>query len=215
MVGEIGNPRLIIEWWATSSANSTDLEPAQMRSLFCNVQFVLAKARVQLNCYCYTFHVIKKGKWKIFARTALDWTSYTFTQGGGGAQKGYMSPPPHEVTTRHTLPPEKKVNYWSYDSKSVMQKMVTVWVGLIKSYAITECKNGRALVKHGNNLPLIRYQTTPHCDARDSKCQIEPWDERRNLTPYANCKDISFWQCDLCFLAAIQVWVMSFNVTKD
>ena len=32
-------------------------------------------------------------------------------------------------------------------------------------------KNGRALVKHGNILPLIRYQMTPHCDARDSKCQ--------------------------------------------
>ena len=51
------------------------------------------------------------------------------------------------------------------------------------TYAITECKNGRALVKHGNILPLIRYQTTPHCDARDSKRQIEPWDERRNLAP--------------------------------
>ena len=31
-----------------------------------------------------------------------------------------------------------------------------------------------ALVKHGNVLPLIRYQMTPHCDARDSKCQTEP-----------------------------------------
>ena len=110
-MGEIGNPRLIIEWWDTSSANSTDLEPAHMRSLFCNVQFVLAKARVQLNCYCYTFHVIKKEKWKIFARTALDWTSYTFTQcrTQGGGQKGHIPPPPHEVTTRHTLPPEKKL----------------------------------------------------------------------------------------------------------
>ena len=79
LVGEIGNPRLTIEWWDTPSANSKDLEPAHMRSLFSNVQFVLAKARVQLNCYCYTFHVIKKGKWKIFSRTALDWTSFTFT----------------------------------------------------------------------------------------------------------------------------------------
>ena len=42
------------------------------------------------------------------------------------------------------------------------------------AYANIECKHGRALVKYGNLLSLIRYQTTPHCDKRDSKCQIEP-----------------------------------------
>ena len=40
--------------------------------------------------------------------------------------------------------------------------------------AFTECKNGRTLVKYGNLRLLIRDQTTPHCDARNSKCQIEP-----------------------------------------
>ena len=36
--------------------------------------------------------------------------------------KGAHAPP--EAPTRHTLPPEKKVNFWSYDPTSVMQKQM-------------------------------------------------------------------------------------------
>ena len=85
-----------------------------MRSLFCNVQFVLAKARVQLNCYCYTFHVIKKENGKYSRELRLTEPAIHLlsagTKGvGGGGQKGHMPPTPPEVTTRHTLPPEKKL----------------------------------------------------------------------------------------------------------
>ena len=115
-----------------------------------------------------------------------------------GPKGGKRGTCPPEATTRHTLPPEKKSIFDLMTPKaSCKKKMVPVRVAHSNpTYAITECKNGRALEKHGNILPLIRYQMTPHCDARDSKRQIEPWDERRNLAPFANCKDISSWQCD-------------------
>ena len=93
---------------------------------------------------------------------------------GGGGQKGHMPP---EGTTRHTLPQEKKLIFDLMTPKSSLKKWYQCELLILiqyNTYAITECKNGRALVKHGNILPLIRYQTTPHCDAPNSRCQIEP-----------------------------------------
>ena len=59
--------------------------------------------------------------------------------------------------------------------KASCKKMVPVRVAHSNPIPtrLQSAKNGRALVKHGNPLPLIRYQKTPHCDACDSKCQIE------------------------------------------
>ena len=89
-----------------------------------------------------------------------------------GGQKGHMPP---EATTRHTLPPGKKLIIDIMTPKASCKKMVSVRVAHSNPIPTRlQGKNGRALVKHGNLLPLIRYQTTPHCDARDSKCQIEP-----------------------------------------
>ena len=59
-----------------------------------------------------------------------------------------------------------------------MQKMVTVWIA--DSNQIPT-RLQRALVKHGNNLSLIRYQTTPHCDAR---LEVSDWTVRWEKEPY-------------------------------
>ena len=94
-------------------------------------------------------------------------------RGAKGAHAPPPPPPPPEATASHTLPPEKKVkrhakNWYKCESNTC---------------AFTECKNGRVLVEYDNLRLLIRDQTTPHCDARNSKCQIELWGERRNITP--------------------------------
>ena len=122
----------------------------------------------------------------------------------GGAKGAHAPRSDHKA---YFAPRKKSQFLILWPQKRHAKKMVPVRVAHSNpTYAITECKNGRALVKHGNILPLIRYQTTPHCDARDPKRQIEPWDERRNLAPFANCKDISSWQCDWCFPSANQIF---------
>ena len=61
----------------------------------------------------------------------------------GGGQKGHMPPPPPpEATTRHTLlptPPEKKLIIELKNGTSASCSFYS------NTYAITECKNGRAL----------------------------------------------------------------------
>ena len=82
-----------------------------------------------------------------------------------GGKRGTCPPP--EATASHTLPPEKK-------TKKKVKRHAKNWYKCeSNTCAFTECKNGRALVKYGNLRLLIRDQTTPHCDARNSKCQIE------------------------------------------
>ena len=68
------------------------------------------------------------------------------TQGGGG-QKGHMPPP--EATTRHTLPPPPPPQ----KKKLIIELMTPKASFYSNTYAITECKNGRALLKHDNFLP--------------------------------------------------------------
>ena len=136
---------------------------------------------------------------KLFSRVS--------SAGPKGGAKGAHAPPRSDH--KAYLAPRKKSYFFDLMTpKSSWKKngpsaSCSIWSN---TNAITECKNGRALVKHGNILSLIRYQTTPHCDARDPKCQIEPWGKRRNLAPYTNCKDISSWQCDWCFPSANQVF---------
>ena len=99
----------------------------------------------------------------------------------GGGQKGHMPP---RIDRESYLAPGKKMKNMKRHAKN--------WYKCeSNTCAFTECKNGRTLVKYGNLRLLIRDQTTPHCDARNSKCQIEPWGVRRNLTPYAVSKDMS------------------------
>ena len=85
---------------------------------------------------------------------------------GGG--KGGTCPPP--------MPPRKKLIIDLMTPKASCKKMVPARVAHSNPIPtrLQSVKMVAALVKHGNLLPLIRYQTTPHCDARDSKCQIEP-----------------------------------------
>ena len=115
-----------------------------------------------------------------------------------GGKRGTCPPPP---------PPPPRSDRESYlapgkNMKNVKRHAKNWYKCESNTCTFTECKNGRTLVKYGNLRLLIRDQTTPHCDARNSKCQIEPCGVRRNLTPYAVSKDMSSWQCDWCFLSA-------------
>ena len=88
------------------------------------------------------------------------------TQGGAKGAHAPPPPPPPRSDRKSCLAPGKKTikvkrhakNWYKCESNTC---------------TFTECKNGRALVKYGNLRLLIRDQTTPHCDARNSKCQIE------------------------------------------
>ena len=88
-----------------------------------------------------------------------------------GGQKGHMPPPPPPPP-----PPPKRPRVIPCPRKKTKKKVIMLqyWYKCeSNTCAFTECKNGRALVKYGNLRLLIRDQTTPHCDARNSKCQIE------------------------------------------
>ena len=104
-----------------------------------------------------------------------------------GGKRGTCPP---EVTASHTLPPEKNL-------KNVKRHAKNWYKCESNTCAFTECKNGRTLVKYGNLRSLIRDQTTPHCDARNSKCQIER-EVRKGILP----PTLLSWHCDWCFLSA-------------
>ena len=129
-----------------------------------------------IETYCKTWGIqinVNKTKILIFEKGGRH-TNYNFylyneklevqcrTQGGA---KGAHAPP--EATASHTLPPEIFL-------KNVKRHAKNWYKCESNTCAFTECKNGRTLVKYGNLRLLIRDQTTPHCDARNSKCQIEP-----------------------------------------
>ena len=91
----------------------------------------------------------------------------------GGGKRGTCPPPPPKWPQGIPCPQKKKLIFDLMTPKASCEKMVPVRVAHSNpTYAITECKNGRALVKHGNIMPLIGYQTTPHSDARNSSVRL-------------------------------------------